>query len=118
MLSIPRNWSSTRESNDSPNYSKKMETQNTTLPQLVLPSEIQKTFERSHAFLARKYDGVAPNPEELIIFYLSSVEAHEVVANLERQVLQVSGKTVPDQNDHLIQTYLDMENERDLNPRK
>ena len=51
-----------------------METQNTTLPQLVLPSEIQ--------------------------------------------VLQVSGKTVPDQNDHLIQTYLDMENERDLNPRK
>ncbi len=89
-----------------------METQKTEMPSLLLPPEIQATFERSNAFLARKYDGVAPSPEELVIFYLSGVEAHEIVANLERQVLQVSGKTPPDQDEHLLQTYLDMQNDQ------
>lgn len=79
-----------------------------------LPSEIQRTFGKSNEFLARKYDGVAPSPEELAIFYLSGVEAHEIVANLERQVLQVSGKELPEKSDHLLQTYLDMQNDNEL----
>ena len=93
-----------------------METSDTQLSQLRLPPEILDTFERSNAYLVRKYDGVAPSIEELVIFYLSGVEPHEIVANLERQVLQVSGKPLPDENEHLLQTYLDMENDNDLNP--
>jgi hypothetical protein len=88
-----------------------METPKTAVAPLNLPPEVQATFERSYAFLARKYDGVAPSPEELVIFYLSGVEAHEIVASLERQVLQVSGRTPPDQDEHLLQTYLDMQND-------
>ncbi len=85
---------------------------------LALPPEIQTTFERSSAFLAYKYDGTAPSPEELAIFYLAGAEPHEVVANLERQVLQVSGKDLPDNDDHLVQTYLEMERTTEYYPKK
>lgn len=78
---------------------------------LHMTPEIIETFERSHAFLKSRYDGVAPSPEELIIFYLSGVEPHEVVTGLERQVLLLSGKNPPDEDEHLTQTYLDMQNE-------
>ena len=83
---------------------------------LQLPPEIEHTFNRANAYLLKKYDGVAPSVEELIIFYLASVEPHEVVVNLERQVLQVSGKSLPDQEDHLVQTYLDMEHYANHHP--
>lgn len=74
-----------------------------------MPQEIMSIFERSNEFLMRRYDGVAPSPEELIIFYLSGIEPHEVVASLERQVLILSGKMPPDEDEHLLQTYLDMD---------
>ncbi|MDQ8184248.1 hypothetical protein [Pelagicoccus sp. SDUM812002] len=84
---------------------------------LILPPEIQRTFERSSAFLAYKYDGVAPSPEELAIFYLAGAEPHEVVTNLERQVLQISGSSLPDKDDHLVQTYLEMERTTEYYPK-
>ncbi len=83
---------------------------------LQLPAEIEQTFKRANAYLLKKYDGVAPSVEELIIFYLASVEPHEIVVNLERQVLQVSGKSLPDHEDHLVQTYLDMEHYANHHP--
>lgn len=76
---------------------------------LLLPANVQETFERSSTFLKSKYNGVAPSPEELVIFYLSGIESHEIVVNLERQVLQVSGKELPNHEEHLLQTYLEME---------
>jgi len=85
---------------------------------LSLPSEVLQTFEYSSAFLKRKYNGVAPSPEELIIFHLSGLEAHEIVAHLERQVLAVSGKEPPDKEEHLLQTYLEMEKDREDHPWK
>ncbi|MBC2592857.1 hypothetical protein H5P28_01155 [Ruficoccus amylovorans] len=78
---------------------------------LRIPAEIMATFQRSNDFLTRRYQNAVPSPEELIIFYLSGIEAHEVVAGLERQVLLLSGKQPPEQDDHLVQTYLDMEAE-------
>ncbi len=92
----------------------------TTSPQpisLELTPEIQRTFEKSSAFLAYKYDGIAPSPEELAIFFLAGAEPHEVVANLERQVLQVSGNPLPDKDDHLVQTYLEMERTTEYLPK-
>ncbi len=92
----------------------------TTSPQaitLLLPPEIQRNFEKSSAFLAYKYDGVAPSPEELAIFYLAGAEPHEIVTNLERQVLQVSGNSLPDRDDHLVQTYLEMERTTEYYPK-
>jgi hypothetical protein len=76
---------------------------------LRIPAEIMATFQRSNDFLKRRYQNAVPSPEDLIIFYLSGIEAHEVVAGLERQVLLLSGKQPPEQDDHLVQTYLDME---------
>ena len=69
------------------------------------------TFQRSNEFLTRRYKNTVPSAEDLIIFFLSGLEAHEVVAGLERQVLLLSGKQPPEQDEHLVQTYLDMENE-------
>ena len=93
-----------------------MDPSKTETPTLQLPPEVEQTFKRANAYLLKKYDGVAPSVEELIIFYLASVEAHEVVVNLERQVLQVSGKSLPEHEDHLVQTYLDMEHYANHNP--
>ena len=78
---------------------------------LNLPAEVQAVFEKSSSFLARKYDGTAPTPEELMIVYLSSAEPYEVVANLERQVLEVSGLSPMDHDEHLVQTYREMQDE-------
>ena len=93
-----------------------MDPSKTDTPPLQLPPEVEQTFKRANSYLLKKYDGVAPSVEELIIFYLASVEAHEVVVNLERQVLQVSGKSLLEHEDHLVQTYLDMEHYANHNP--
>lgn len=93
-----------------------MDSPNTEALPLQLPSEIEQAFRQANAYLLKKYDGIAPSVEELIIFYLSSVAPHEIVVNLERQVLQVSGKSLPDHEDHLVQTYLDMEHYANHNP--
>ncbi len=74
-----------------------------------IPPDIMGTFRRANEFLTRRYDNAAPSPEDLIVFFLSGIEAHEVVAGLERQVLLLSGKQPPEQDEHLVQTYLDME---------
>ncbi len=91
-----------------------MESTETDTAPIRLPANVQETFERSSSFLKRKYTGVAPSPEELVIFYLSGIEPHEIVVNLERQVLQVSGKSLPSHDDHLMQTYLEMDKDGEL----
>ena len=73
-----------------------------------IPAEVMATFQRSNEFLTRRYKNTVPSAEDLIIFFLSGLEAHEVVAGLERQVLLLSGKQPPEQDEHLVQTYLDM----------
>ena len=73
-----------------------------------IPAGIMATFQRTNEFLTRRYQNAVPSPEELVVFFLSGIEAHEVAAGLERQVLLLSGKNPPDYDDHLVQTYLDM----------
>ncbi|QYY35494.1 hypothetical protein [Ruficoccus sp. ZRK36] len=89
-----------------------METKTNSAAPVALPVEILEVFENSSDYLKRRYDSILLSPEELIVFFLSSVASHEVVTSLERQVLILSGKNPPaDEDEHLMQTYLDMENE-------
>ena len=74
-----------------------------------IPAGILDTFQRTNAFLAHRYQNTVPSPEELIVFFLSGVGAHEVVTSLERQVLLLSGKQPPEYDEHLVQTYLDIQ---------
>lgn len=89
-----------------------METNTNSAAPVALPLEIFEVFENSSDYLKRRYDSIRLSPEELIVFFLSGVASHEIVTSLERQVLLLSGKNPPaDEDEHLMQTYLDMENE-------